>query len=166
MNKPYKSNRAIEDQLANFTDSMLDNTEENTDRSSPDPELLALQQTVLHLKTALPGEGPSEAVIHRMRQQVVQQWKQEENKISEPFWRRLLSVRRPSGQKWQPQSVRQRKTLLIYLAVVILVLVSLPFINKTGLAQPATSGQTLNVFVFIALGSLVLLALLFFRRKR
>jgi hypothetical protein len=168
MNKPQNNNRTVEDQLADFTDQILEGTaEEGTGPFTPDPELRTLQQTALRLKNAVPKDGPSEAVIQRMRQNIVMQWNQQENKASEPFWKRFLPARKPSGQKWQSQHSRRRKTLTIYLAAAVLLLfVSIPLMNKAGSVQPAASGQNLNASLFIALGGLILLALWFFRRKR
>jgi hypothetical protein len=168
MNKPQKNDRTVEDQLADFTDQILEGTaDEDRNPLTPDPELRALQQTALRLKNALPVEEPSEAVIHRMRQNIVMQWKQEKNKTSEPFWKSFLSARKLPGQKWQSQHSRRRQNLRISLAaVVLLLLVSIPLINKAGSVQPAASGQNLNAGLFIAFGGLILLALWFYRRKR
>jgi hypothetical protein len=160
MNKPQNNNRTVEDQLADFTDQILAGTaEERTDPFTPDPELRALQQTALRLKNAVPKDGPSEAVIHRMRQNIVMQ--------REPFWQRFLSARKPSGRKWQSQHSRRRQNLRISLAAVVLLLfVSIPLLYKDTPVQPAASGQNLNTSLLIAFGGLILLAFLFFRRKR
>lgn len=168
MNKPQNNNRTVEDQLADFTDQILEGTaEEGTGPFTPDPELRALQQTALRLKNAVPKDGPSEAVIQRMRQNIVMQWNQQENRASEPFWKRFLPARKPQGQKWQSQHSRRRQNIRISLAaVVLLLLVSIPLLYKDTPVQPAASGQNLNAGLFIAFGGLILLALLFFRRKR
>lgn len=168
MNKPQKNDRTIEDQLANFTDQILEGTAEGgTDPFTPDPELRALQQTILRLKNALPKDGPGEAVIHRMRQNIVMKWEQQEIKTSEPYWKRFLSARKPSGQKWQSQHRRRRQSLAISLATMVLLLVvSIPLMDKAGSVQPAASGQNLNASLFIAFAVLILLAVWLFRRKR
>jgi hypothetical protein len=168
MNKPQNNNRTVEDQLADFTDQILAGTaEEGTDPLAPDPELRALQQTALRLKNAVPKDGPSEAVIYRMRQNIVMQREQQETKASEPFWQSFLSARKPSGRKWQSQHSRRRQNLRISLAaVVLLLIVSIPLMYKDTPVQPAASGQSLNASLLIAFGGLILLALLFFRRKR
>jgi hypothetical protein len=168
MNKPQNNNRTVEDQLADFTDQILARTaEEGTDPLAPDPELRALQQTALRLKNAVPKDGPSEAVIYRMRQNIVMQREQQETKASEPFWQSFLSARKPSGRKWQSQHSRRRQNLRISLAaVVLLLIVSIPLMYKDTPVQPAASGQSLNASLLIAFGGLILLALLFFRRKR
>jgi hypothetical protein len=167
MNKPQNDNRTIEDQLADFTDQILEeNANQDKNPFVPDPELRALEQTALRLKNAFREDGPSEAVIERMRQNIVLQWKQQESKTSEPFWKRFLSACQPFGQKWQSQRNRQRWNLAVFLATAaFLMLVSIPLLNKVSSIQPAASGQNLNVTIFIAFGGLILLALWFFRRK-
>jgi len=167
MNKPQNDNRTIEDQLANFTDQILEeNVEQDKNPFTPDPELRALEQTALRLKNAFHEDGPSEAVVHRMRQNIVLQWKQQEIKASESYWKRFLSAFKSSGQKWQSQRSRQRQSLYISLAtLVVLMLISIPLLNKVSSDQPAASGQNLNVSVVAAFGGLILLALWFFRRK-
>lgn len=168
MNKPKKHDSTLEDQLADFTDQILEkNAEQDKDPSTPDPELHALQQTVLRLKNALPDDGPGEAVIRRMRQNIVMQWKQQASKTSEPFWKRFFSPRIPADQKWQPLHIRRLKSLAIYLAAAVaLLFVSILLMNKTRFVQPAASGQYLNISIFILFGGLIVLALWFFRRKR
>jgi len=167
MNKPQNDNLTIDDQLADFTDQILEeNVEQDKSPFTPDPELRALEQTALHLKNAFYEDGPSEAVIQRMRQNILLQWKQQESKASEPSWKKFLSALKPPRQKWQSQRSRQRQSLAIYLATVaVLMLVSIPLLNKISSDQPAASGQNLNVSVVAAFGGLILLALWFFRRK-
>jgi hypothetical protein len=169
MNKPQNNKNTIEDQLADFTDKILEeNKEEELNLTSLDPELRSLQQTILRLKSALPEDSPSEAVIQRMRQNVIQRWQQQEKKASEPFWNRFLPARKSPVQKWQSQESRRRQSLAISLAAgFFLLLVSIPLVNNVTSAQPAASGQNLNVTLFIALGGgLFLLILWFFHRKR
>lgn len=157
----------IDDQLADFTDRILEeSTEEDKNPFTSDPELRALEQTALHLKNAFREDGPSEAVIQRMRQNIVLQWKGQESKASAPSWKKFLSALKLPGQKWQSQRSRQRWSLAISLATIaVLMLVSIPLLNKVSSDQPAASGQTLNASVVVAFVGLILLAAWFFRRK-
>ena len=168
MNKPKKDNLLVEEQLAAFTDQILEGISEEDKISFPlDPELRALQQTALYLKNAIPKDEPSEAAILRMRQNIVMQWKQREEKKNKPFWKQLFFARKSSEQKWQSQYNRQRQSQLISLAaIVFLLFVSIFLLGKVASFQPAASGQNLNTSLFIAIGGLILLALWFFRRKR
>lgn len=168
MNKFRNNNRTADDELAAFTDEILGKrTPQDKDPFSPDPDLRALQQTVLHLKNTHPDDEPSEAAIQRMRQNIVAQWKQRASLTRAPFWKRFFPARKPASQKWQSLNIRRRKSLAIYLATAVLVLfVSILLLKNTGLLQPAASGQNLNAGIFIAFGGLILLALWFFVRKR
>ena len=167
MNKSKKDNDSVDEQLAAFTDQILEgNSEEDKISFPPDPEIRALQQTALHLKNAIPKDEPSEAAIYRMRQNIVMKWKQQNTKINEPFWKRFFFARKSSEQKWQSQYSRQRQSQLISLAaIVFLLFVSIFLLGKVASFQPAVSGQNLNTSLFIAIGGLILLALWFYRRK-
>ena len=168
MNKPQNDNRMIENKLTDFTDQILENrTIPDKNPFTPDPELRALEQTILQLKDALDEDGPSEAVIQRMRQNIVMQWKQRESKVSHPFWKKLLSVFKPDRQNWLSQRNHQRWSMAISLATIAgLMLISIPLLNKVSSNQPAASGQNLTGSVVVAFGGLILLAVWFLRRRR
>jgi len=168
MTKPRNSKTTIEDQLAEFTDRILDDRKVKQDEATfaPDPDLRSLEQTAQHLKNTFGNDGPDEIAIQRMRNNIIEGWKKEGNAVSESFWQKLLKVIIPSEQKWQSQQSRQRLSIAVSLAVlVVLMLISIPFLDTTGSVQPAASGQNLNALVIIAFGGLILLALWFFRRK-
>jgi len=168
MTKPRNSNINLEDQLAEFTDRILNDKDTKQDEATfaPDPNLRALEQTAQHLKNAFGNNDPDEVAIQRMHGNIIRQWQQEKSKVSEPFWQKWVKALSPSEQKWQSQQSRQRFSIAVSLAVlIVLMLVSLPFMDTTGSTQPAASGQNPNVLVFIVLGGLILLGLWFFRRK-
>lgn len=167
MNESKNDKRILNDQFADFTDQILDeNFIQDNAPFAPDPELRALEQTALRLKNAFHEQGPSEEIIHRMRQNILMQWKQHENKVSTPSWKKRLFVSKPSGQKWQSQRSHNRQSLFVSLAaLVVLALVSLPLMNKVSSDQPAASGQSLIFSGAVAFVSLVVLAVLFLRRK-
>jgi hypothetical protein len=168
MDNSLENNRTLDEQLADFTDDLLNGTIGEEESLSPtDPELRVLQQTALRLKNAFPEDGPSEAAIQRMRQNVVRQWKEQEMKTSKPSWVNFLSTRKPRGQKWQSQRARQRLSQVWYLATIaVLVVISLPLMKKVGSAQPAASGQNLGFSLFVVLGSFLIFAVWFYNRKR
>lgn len=168
MNKSKNDNHAVEEQIADFTDQILEGTSEEDKISlTLDPELRTLQQTALHLKNAIPKDGPSEAAIQRMHQNIIMQWKQREDKTKEPFWKGFSFARKPFEQKWRSQYSRRRQSQRISLAaIVFLFFVSIFLLDKVSSVQPAASGQHLNTSLFIAIGGLILLTLWFFRRKR
>ena len=167
MKKSQTDNRTIQDQLADFTDQVLEgNTNPEQKPFTSDPELSALEKTVLRLKNTV-GDDLNDIVVQRMRQNIIMQWKQRESRASVSFWNKVTSALKLPGQKWHSQRYRQRWSLAISLGTfAALALVSIPFLRKVSFYQPAASGQNLNAGVFIAFGTLALLALLFFQRKK
>lgn len=168
MTKPRNSKPNLEDQLADYTDRILARKAVKQDEATfaPDPDLCALEQTALRLKTALGNDDPDEAAIQRMRSNIIGGWQRGESKVSDPFWQKWIKTLKPSEQKWQSQRSRQRLSMALSLAaLIVLMLISIPFLSATGSSQPGASGQNLNAIVLIALFGLILLAVRFFRRK-
>lgn len=164
MNESPDNKQDIENQLANFTDHILNGKAAQDDENpfAPDPELRALEQTVLRLKNTF-DDGPSDTVISRMHQNIKRQQQQMKSKESEPFWKKRM----PSGRKWQPQQSRQRLSMALYLtALIALMVISAPYMKGISLDQPATSGQNLSPGVLVISGGLILLAFWLIRRKR
>lgn len=169
MNEHQNNKLDIEDQLANFTDLILKEKPDKTDESSiaPDPELRALEETVLHLKNTFNEDRPSEAVIRRMQRNINTQWQQQKVVVSKPFWEKWFSALWPTRQKWHPQRSRQRLSMIAYAVVVVgLFLISIFLFNGIYSDQPAASGQNMGAGLLVAFGGLVLFAIWFFRHKR
>ena len=167
MTKPQNNKRTIEDQLADFTDRILaeERVEQDEATFAPDPELRALQQTSLQLKDAFGDDTLDELVIQRMQRNIIKQWRQEETRVT--VWQKLTGFFKGNDQKWQSQRSRQRLNMALSLAtLVVLLLVAIPFMNNHGFGQPGASGQNPSVFVLVAFGGLILLALWLIRRKR
>jgi len=164
MNKPQKNNKNIDDQLANYTDTILnkETAKEDENPLSSSSDLCALEKTALRLKQAYHDDGPSDEVIQRMRKNIAQQWQQQENRQAESFWSKWLPVR----QKWQSKRSRQRLYLAISLtALSVVLLVCIPFFNEIDSNQPATSGQYLNNVVLAVSVGLIFIAIWLVRRK-
>jgi len=164
MNESPDNKRDIDNQLANFTDHILNDKTARDDENpfTPDPELRALEQTVLRLKNTF-EDGPSESVISRMYQNINKQRQQIKSEEREPFWKKWM----PSGRKWRPQQSRQRLSMALYLtALIALMVISAPYMKGISLDQPATSGQNLSPGVLVISGGLILLAIWLIRRKR
>ena len=168
MNNSKNNNRTIEDQLADFTDRILERTtEEGNGGDEQNPELRALEQTALRLKSAFHDEGPSDEVIQNMRQNIILEWKRRKSQASKSFWRNIPFVHKPHPQKWQSQRDHQRRSMFKSLAVVAVVMgISVLLLNEANFNQPAAArGQNLN-FGVLAVTSALLLALWIFRRKQ
>lgn len=166
MNKLPNENDIIDDQLATFTDRLLEKDAiEEKDSSALDPELRALEQTVLRMKNAFDKDGPNEALIQRMHQNILLRWKQQESKASKSFWEKVLSPLRSRRPDWQSQRSSQQWRLAISLVAVIVMMISIPLLKKVNSTQPAASGLNLNVSAVVVAGVLILVAVWFFRRK-
>jgi hypothetical protein len=168
MTQPQKNKKTIEDQLADFTDRILAEEKVKQDEATfaPDPDLRALEQTSLRLKDAFDNGSPDEEVIQRMHRNITKQWRQQQEEMKQPIWQKLIGSFKAPEQKWRSQHSRQRFSMALSLAtLVVLLLVAVPFLNDLGPNQPGASGQNLNIFVLVAIGGLILLALWLFRRK-
>jgi hypothetical protein len=168
MNRSENNDQMIDDELAEFTDRILEkSTKEDESLLSTNLELHGLEKMAQHMKNAFPEDGPNEAVIQRMRQNIVSQWQKQENEARKVFWKRWVAALKPSMSKWESQRSRQRWELLAYLTVVfLLLLINLPFLDKIAFNQSAASGQTLIVSKYAAIAAFILLAVWIFRRKQ
>lgn len=163
MNEPQNNKLNMDDQLADFTDYILNKktAEQDEHPFDQDPELRALKQTALRLKNAFHNDDLSKTVIQRMHQNITMQL-QQESKETDPFWKRWIP-----RQKWQPQQSRQRMSVAISLAILfVLMVISAPYLNGISLDQPATSGQNLSSSILVVSGALIFLAIWLIRRKR
>jgi len=165
MKKTKNNNNALEEHLADFTDNILDENTTQMDENpfASDPKLRALEQTALRLKNAFREDGPSEEVIQRMRKNIALQWRQQEVKKKEPFWKKWL----PARQQWQSHRSRQRVSMAVSLAILVVLMgLTIPLLIGTNLEQPAASGQILSTGILVALAGLILLAVWLYRNKR
>ena len=168
MNQSKNDKNTVDDQLADFTDNILDGKIDNTVETplAPDLELRALEQTALRLKNAFHEEGPSKDAIQRMRKNITMQWRQQKNRQSTSAWKNFWLALNPFKQKWYSQRSRRRLSMAISLLLLIaLMLISIPILNGYGTDQPATSIQNLNVSLVIVFCGLILLAIWISRRK-
>ena len=160
-----KAKLTLDDQLAEFTDLALDGELSAQDEATlaPDPELRALEETVLRLRESIPNEDPGEEAVSRMWGEIKRQssWK-----LSKPFGKTLKEIF-PPRTSWQSRHARQRWTLGVSIGVItVLLLVILPFMDGINSGLPGTSGgQISSQLVFGILGVLILLALWLFRRR-
>ncbi len=145
MNEYQNNKHDIEDQLANFTDLILNEKPVKKEESpfAPDPELRALEETALRLKTTFGENGPSEAVIRRMQKNINREWQQQKIKASKPFWEKWFPILQPSKQKWQSQRSRQRLNMFSYTAIVVgLLLISIFLLTESILINLPQADKT------------------------
>jgi hypothetical protein len=169
MNENQNNKLEFEDQLANYTDLILSKKNDKKDESTfaQDPDLRALEETVLRLKNTFSEDGPSEAVIRRMQKNITREWQQQKIKASQPFWEKWFAIFQPNKEKWQSQRSHQRSIMFSYIAIVVgLLLISILLFNGVYSGQPATSGHNLNIALLFASGGLVLLVFLLYHHKK
>jgi hypothetical protein len=168
MTNTQKNEPSLADQLADFTDRILSDETLGQEEATfaPEPGLRALEQTAQRLKAAFAENEPDPTVIQKMRNNIIEQWRQQENHASESIWHTLTSRFVTPRQKWTSLQSRKRFNIAVSLAtLVVLLLVAIPFMKISGTGLPGASGQNPSAFVLIALVGLILLALWLFRRK-
>lgn len=152
----------LDDELAAFSDRVLsgDADIEALTTTATDPELRALEETVLLLQRAMHSGGLSEARARRMQRSVLSRWR--ENQA-----RGRLRGLNPFGG-WRSQQTRRRIGLALSLAVIALLMLALvPSLFGVNTNLSGSAGwEAINAIVLIALIGFVLLAAWFFRRKR
>ncbi len=135
-----------DDQLAEFTDQVLAGKINQT-ASNVDEELLALEETVLRLKTAFPPSQLGRPAINQMQARLNARIKKEQEVAKTPFW-----------QKWFNSSARPQFAMaLAAVAVIALLVVFLPN-ETTGSSTTATAlASPQNYIAVIALLAVVLI---------
>jgi hypothetical protein len=168
MNENQNNKLEIEDQLANFTDLILSKKTDKQDESpfAPEPELRALEETVLRLKNTFSEDGPSEVAIRRMQKNINKQWQQQKVAASKPFWKKWFAMLWSTRREWQSQRNRQRVNTILYaVPILALFLVSVFLYNGIHSDQPAASGQNLGIGLLVAVLGIIA-AVWFFRHKQ
>ena len=121
-------NTIMDDQLANFTDQLLAG---NTPQDMDDPELEALTITVKRLHSAFGENAETDADSERLQAQVMAHWttlqqgKPHRQNNRSPWWRKIN---------------RQRMSLAISLAVIILLVVAVPWLLTSTPSMPGAAG--------------------------
>ncbi|GAB4420697.1 MAG: hypothetical protein Kow002_09240 [Anaerolineales bacterium] len=158
-----KAKLTHDDQLAEFTDRILDGGSSAQDEATlaSDSELRALEETVLRLREAIPNDDPDEETISRMWKQIEPQitWKEHKS-----IWQMLKDIFVPQNA-WQSQHNRQKKNLVFSMTVILLLLVVISFTDVASPGLPGASGGQISTLVFVVLGILIFVALWLFRRR-
>jgi len=160
-----KAKLTPDDQLAEFTDRLLDGETSAQDEAplALDPELRALAETVLRLRDVISNDDPGEEVVSRMWREIEKQSNEERQKS---FRQTLQEIFVPRNN-WRSRHARQRWTLAVSIVgISIVVLVIVPLMDAINSGLPGTSGGQISYkLVFAILGILILMALWLFRRR-
>ncbi len=148
--------KELDDQLASFTDQLLDHQEaELTETSMQDQQLHELQEMVVRLNNAFGASRPDKATAKRIEAHLVKEWHRFEKQarpvsLVQSWLQSLISGR----QKWHSTTKRRHVSALALaaMAVALLVLV-FPLLSQTKeTLAGAVSGPQGLIFLLPVLG--------------
>jgi hypothetical protein len=151
MTQPENPMNNLDDQLADFTDRVMDGKTALL-ASSSDDDLRGIEETVMRLNRAFPQEKLDERTIRRMQAD---------------FKTRVRKSNSTSRPIWQSRQFRQRFTLA-FAAITILaaIFIITPFITAgTGNIQGTAGEHPGNIALLAILGCVFILILWLGRRK-
>lgn len=122
--------------------------------SSPDPELVLLEDTILRLKQGLPNKTLDSATSKQMLVRLKARMKREEESANIPFWKKLFDF----------QSNPQVGMLIAISAVLILAIVTIPSLQTGGGATVTGTANNSNPTLII--GGIVLVLIGIYLRSR
>jgi hypothetical protein len=119
----------------------------------------ALASTLVRLKNAFPKQEMAPAVVKRMQSQVLEKWREEQQK--RPRWLEIFQL------DWLTPSRRQQFGMAFaMLAIVGILIVAAPFLSSISAPLSASAGSEMpGVFLWIVLGALVISISWLLRRK-
>ncbi len=136
-----------DDQLAEFTDQVLAGKITQT-ASNADEELLALEETVLRLKTAFPPSQLNKSTINQMQTRLNARMKKEREAERQPFWQKWFS-----GSNARPQFAMALAAVAMVALLVVFLPNEAPGSSTTATAQASPQ----NYIAVIALLAVVLI---------
>lgn len=144
--------------LTDFTDSILDGEADSPPAAAPNPEALALAESLLRLKHAFPKQELDSASVKRMRTEILERWREEQKKFR---WTDIFRL------DWLTPTRRQQAGMTFaMLALVGILIVSAPFLLSDGGSLSAAAGsKVFNAAIWLALGLLAVILFLLSRRK-
>ena len=145
--------------LAGFTDQILNGDMYDLPDNGPDPEMRALAGTLLRLKRAFPKQELDPASVKRMQAQVLERWREEQQK--RPRWLEVFQL------AWLTPSRRQQFGMAFaMIAIAGILIVAAPFLFSSSGPISASAGSEMSgAFVWIVLGVLVVSIGWLLRRK-
>lgn len=125
--------------------------------SSPDPELVQLEETILRLKSTLPSDAPDIAKSKQMLVRLKARMKREEETKKIPFWKKLFNF----------QANPQVGMILAVAMILIIAIISVPSLEIGGSSNPVTGTANNSTSLLIGGGLIVMLLLVYwiFRKR-
>lgn len=159
----------LAEQLAAFTDRLLNNPESPPSVQVEDAELRRLQETVLHLHTTLGSSDLQtaipESLSRRLNERLKAAWEEahpiQREGGKQPNWlERLRQLVFPPGQGWRSAQQRRRlqvlRLSLASAAILLLLTLILPGVGSS-LPSAAMGEAPLLILLLIALGMILII---------
>lgn len=145
--------------LADFTDRILNDEIDSLPADGPDPEMRALAGTLLRLNRAFPKQELDPVSVKRMQTQVMERWREEQQKSSR--WTETFRL------DWLTPSRRQQFGMAFAMIVIAGILImTAPFLFSNYGSTTASAGSELSgTFTWIVLGVLALSIAWLLQRK-
>jgi len=144
--------------LADFTDSILDGQADSPPAGAPNPEALALAESLLRLKRAFPKRELDAALVKRMRNEVLETWREEKRR--KPRWADIFRF------DWLTSTRRQQAVMAFAMLILAgILMVSAPFLLSNSGALTAAAGTNIQGAA-LGFGLVALLVALFLILRR
>jgi hypothetical protein len=140
---------AVNESLAAFTDSLLDN-QEPTMQATSNEELTTLQKTVYRLQQALGRQQPEAVVARRILSNVMVEWWSRSRPSEATGWQRFVpALARPAGRR--SGHGRRQLAAALALSLVLLGAVALLFVGPEARALPGAvpNQPPFSLFIFV-----------------
>ncbi len=143
-----------DDQLVDFADQAL-NGKLKSSASTLTDELSGLEETILRLNSAFPLDPLDDAMVKQMHVRLKSRIRREEQNAKPSFW-----------NKWFGRNVSPQLGLAFaVLAILVVALVSTPFLTPSGSSTTGTASAPVNFVVVAGLAGMFFLLYWFMRRK-
>ena len=143
-----------DDQLVDFADQAL-NGKLKSSASTLTDELSGLEETILRLNSAFPLDPLDDAMVKQMHVRLKSRIGREEQNAKPSFW-----------NKWFGRNVSPQLGLAFaVLAILVVALVSTPFLTPSGSSTTGTASAPVNFVVVAGLAGMFFLLYWFMRRK-
>ncbi|MBN2145779.1 MAG: hypothetical protein JW726_00265 [Anaerolineales bacterium] len=163
MNEPLSfDDPRLDEQLASFTDQLLNGTTQGEGWEPEDARLRLylqkLQQTVVQVHSMIGTMEPDRELNSRIKKQLVSAWYEVKSPPqARSVWQRLRGIFLPEGQGWKSsRGARQAQVLRLAVAAVAILLLLAIFVPGIG---SALEGTALGRGGILPIGLLVILVI-------
>jgi hypothetical protein len=148
------SNPQQDGQLADFADQALKGKLKSSASPSTD-DLFGLEETILRLNSSFPQDTLNEASVKQMHVRLKSRIRREEQNAKPSFWKKWF------GRELSPQL----GLAFAVLAILVVALVSAPFLTPSGSSTTGTAFAPVNFIVVAGLAGVLFVIYWITRRK-